>query len=215
MRMESRYMSGHYIEKENPHNRDVPKASAAEYLAAEKQSDVRHEYVDGEIIAMAGASPEHNQINGNLYFGLRLALNDRPCQVYFIDIRVLVTATQYRYPDITAVCDPPVFTADNPTTLKNPSLIVEVLSLSTQAANREDKFIEYRNLESLTDYVLVAQDQFQVLHYVRRSTREWTVTIYVCLDDSLSFQSLNVSISLAAIYSGLPIAAALQEGRQQ
>ena len=178
-----------------------PKISAPEYLALERQSEIRHEYVDGEIISMAGESLQHNEIGGNLHFIFKLAFRDRDtCKVYIEGVRVRTSPTRYRYPDIVVICGEPLTDGENPPALLNPKAIVEVLSPSTQAKDRGEKLTEYWRMPSLTDYALAAQDKISVLHYRRQNEKDWTATEYTELTDALTFAALEVTISLADIY---------------
>jgi Uma2 family endonuclease len=172
----------------------------------ERRSEVRHEYVNGEIRAMSGEKPVHNRVAGNIYFRLETAFGDRPCAAYFEGIRLRVTPTQYRYPDVTALCGDAQFDDENPQALLNPTLIVEVLSPSTEAFDRNEKFVEYWQIPSLTDYVLVAQDQYLVIHYARQSPTQWLLTVYTALTDTLTFASLDVSMSLSDVYRKITLA---------
>jgi Uma2 family endonuclease len=129
-----------------------------EYLALERKSPIKHEYHDGEMFAMAGVSRAHSLIAGNLFRVVSTQLVDRPCEVHINDIRVLVSPTGlYTYPDIVTVCGEARFEDSEVDTLLNPNAIVEVLSASTEAYDRGKKFAHYRRLESLQEYVMVAQ----------------------------------------------------------
>ena len=182
-----------------------PKVSVADYLAMERHSDTRHEYVDGEVIAIAGESLEHNNIAGNILVEFRIAFRDRPCNAYMKNVRVRVSPTQYRYPDVVALCGATVRDEESPPALLNPGVIVEVLSPSTQSLDRNGKFTEYRGLDSLTDYVLVAQERVSVLHYVRQGELQWLIREYVNLSDVLTFAMLEVSFALSEIYRKVDI----------
>ena len=184
------------------------KATVQEYFELERASEVRHEYIDGEIVAMAGETPIHNVIAGNVYYRFRSAFEIRQCEVYIEGVRTRVSPTRYRYPDIVALCGEAKFDEDKPPLLLNPQVIVEVLSASTESTDRENKFDEYRQLETLTDYVLVAQDRVEVTHYARQSARQWLVTIYVEPNAALSFPSLEVSLTVADVYRKTALAAA-------
>jgi Uma2 family endonuclease len=145
-----------------------------EFLAWERTQPEKHQFVAGEVFAMAGASREHNIAVGNVVTGLNLALRDRPCDVYPSDMRVAVpSARLFTYPDVTVVCGPVELTGDAPDTLTNPSVIVEVLSPSTEAYDRGEKFAAYRTLPSLRDYVLVSTGLFLVEHYARQPDGDW------------------------------------------
>ncbi len=139
-----------------------------EYLAYEQQAEYKSEYIDGQIIAMAGAGDEHNLIAGNLFASLHSQLRDRPCVVYMNEMRVKVTAQGlYTYPDLAVICGPRQFEGARRDTLLNPTLIIEVLSPSTALYDRTAKFGYYRQLPSLQEYLLVAQDQQLIEHFVR------------------------------------------------
>ena len=151
-----------------------------EYLALERKAEYKSEYINGQIFAMSGASRdhglitrasrEHNLIAGNLFGELRARLRGRPCEAYVSDMRVKVHPTGlYTYPDVVITCGEPIFEDRQLDTLTNPTVIIEVLSRSTEAYDRGEKFAHYRRLESLTDYVLVAQDKVRVEHFVRYS----------------------------------------------
>jgi Uma2 family endonuclease len=185
--------------------------SVAEYLAMERESDIRHEYVDGYIRAMSGETPQHNRIAGNVYFKLETVFQTRPCTSYFEGVRVRVTPTQYRYPDVVALCGQEQFDNDNPPALLNPSLIVEVLSPSTQEKDRNDKFIEYSNIPELMDYLLVEQDHVMVIHYSRQDEMQWTVRKYSSMTESLHLASVDVAITLQDIYRKISMTDALTE----
>ena len=178
----------------------TPKLSVQEYFALERVSEIRHEYVEGEIIPMPGESLAHNQIAGNFHTRLALAFEDRDCAVYMEGIRLRVSPARYRYPDIIALCGEAITDGDNPPALLNPALIVEVLSPSTQAIDKGEKFFEYWQLLGVTDYVLVAQERVSVMHCVRHNARQWTATEYTDIADTLTFASLGVTLVLSDIY---------------
>ena len=139
-----------------------------EYLAYERQAEYKSEYIAGQIIAMAGAGRKHNLITGNLFRMIGNQLLGRPCEVYMSEMRVKVSAQgMYTYPDLVAICGDGQFEGAQQDTLLNPTLIIEVLSPSTALYDRKAKFGYYRQLPSLQEYVLVAQDQQLVEHFVR------------------------------------------------
>lgn len=145
-----------------------------EYLAWEQEQGSKHEYLDGDIFAMAGATAEHNQIVTNVLGELRAALRDKPCRVFASDMRLKIPETGlYTYPDASVVCGQPVYEDDKRLTLMNPTVIVEVLSESTESYDRGKKFRHYRSIPSLRDYLLVAQDGVWVEHYVRTADEGW------------------------------------------
>jgi Uma2 family endonuclease len=174
--------------------------SPEEYLALERQSDQKHEYVNGRILAMAGASEAHNIIAGNLFAALHARFRGRPCRAYIGDLRVKVSATGlYTYPDVVAVCAERRFEDADVDTLLNPTMIVEVLSTTTEAYDRGDKFAHYREIDSLAEYVLVAQDKVRVERYVRQGS-DWLLTAFHDPDDTLRLESIGCAVTLREIY---------------
>ena len=173
----------------------------AEYLALDRQAEHKSEYYGGEVFAMAGGSERHNLIVGNVFAGLHAQFRKRPCKVYASDMRVKVgQAGMYAYPDVAAVCDEAQFDDAQRDTLLNPSVIVEVLSESTEGYDRGKKFEHYRKLESLIEYVLIAQDAHHVEHYVRQPDSRWLLSEHANLQDTLSLPSINAHLSLAEVY---------------
>ncbi|MDQ2805529.1 MAG: Uma2 family endonuclease [Chloroflexota bacterium] len=177
-----------------------PYYTPEEYLALERAAEYKSEYLDGAIFAMSGASERHNVIAFNIARQLGNELEERPCRVYINDMRVRVAATGlYTYPDVSVVCGPREFADDQQDTLLNPTVIVEVLSPSTEKYDRGLKFAHYWRLPSLTDYVLVAQDQLRVEHFQRQGNG-WFVTAFTSLDETLRLAALDTDLPLAAIY---------------
>ncbi|MDQ5824117.1 MAG: Uma2 family endonuclease [Chloroflexota bacterium] len=180
-----------------------PYYSPEQYLAIEREAQSRNEYVNGVIYAMSGASREHNLITGNVFAEIRAQFRGRPCEAYVGDMRVKVSSTgMYTYPDVVAVCGEPVFDDEHVDTLTNPTMIVEVLSPSTEGYDRGEKFAHYRRLETLRDYVLVAQDKVRVEHFVRLddTSRQWVLTEISEPDGTLHLASIGCNLSLRDIY---------------
>ena len=141
----------------------VPYVSPEEYLRLERQAEYKSEYVNGEIFAMTGASRKHNLVAGNIFRELGQQLRSRQCEAYVGDMRVKVTATGlYTYPDVVVVCGEPKFEDTFVDTLLNPTLLVEVLSQSTERYDRIAKSSYYRTLDSLSEHLLVAQDEVRL-----------------------------------------------------
>lgn len=175
--------------------------SPEDYLAFERSSDQKHEYLAGSIYAMAGVSRNHNliasQVNGIFYMQLR----QRPCEHYQGDMRLKVTATGlYTYPDVLVVCDTPIFDDKHKDTLLNPTVLVEVLSPSTENYDRGKKFQHYRALPSLQDYLLIAQDSTHVEHYTRQPDEHWLLADFTDLQATIHLTSINCTLLLADIY---------------
>jgi Uma2 family endonuclease len=178
--------------------------SPQEYLARERSAEVRSEYFRGEMFAMAGASWEHTLIKDNLARLTGNQLDGGPCRVLTSDLRVKVSATGlYTYPDMVVVCDAPQFEDDVLDTLLNPRIIVEVLSDSTERYDRGAKFAQYRQLPSVEEYVLVAQDRPLVERYVRQPDNTWLLTAFSDLGQTFAFGTIPVQIGLADVYRGV------------
>ncbi len=171
-----------------------------EYLAFERNAEERHEYIKGEIVAMSGASRRHNLISGNVAQKVRNQLEDQPCETYASDMRVRSTPMSYTYPDVVIVCGEPQFEESEGDTLLNPTVIIEVLSKSTEARDRGAKLIDYQTITSLTDYILIAQDHLRVEHYARQSGGEWRLQNLTQTDAQLVIHSIGVALSLGEIY---------------
>ena len=177
------------------------KMTPEEYLAFERQSETKHEFYDGEIFAMSGASMSHNDISLNIGGELRQAFRNRTCKAWTGDLRVkLGRSSAYVYPDVVATCEEPKLEDDQLDTLTNPQVIVEVSSPSTESHDRGTKFRKYRELESLTDYVLVAQDRVSVEHFAREDDGSWRMRDYDLLTDELVLDSVDVRLPLSEIY---------------
>jgi Uma2 family endonuclease len=179
-----------------------PHLTPEEYLAIERQSEIRSEYLDGEMFAMSGATYRHNVIVGNVSGELRQLLKKRPCTVCPNDQRVRIPATGlYTYPDVVVVCGEPHLEEDEYLdTLLNPIMIVEVLSPTTEAYDRGKKFEHYRTVDSLSEYVLVAQDEPRLEHYLRQEDNRWLFTAVSGLEASLPLPSIQCELPLAEVY---------------
>jgi Uma2 family endonuclease len=182
------------------------KLTAVEYLAIERDAPVKSEFYAGEMFAMAGASREHNAVNENLSLEIGSRLKGSPCRTFSRDQRVLVDRTGlYTYPDLVIVCGTPEYAADDRDTLVNPRVVIEVLSPSTERYDRTTKFLHYRQLPSVEEYVLVAQDAAWCERYVRQPDGAWAQVQFVGLDAVLEFKSVPVAVPLADIYAGVPL----------
>ncbi|HLQ43214.1 MAG TPA: Uma2 family endonuclease, partial [Planctomycetaceae bacterium] len=181
----------------------VPKTlmTEAEYLALERRSDEKHEFYQGEIFSMAGDSREHNLIALNLGGELRQELKDRPCEAYVGDMRVRITRSGlYTYPDVVAICGEPEFLDAEVDTLLNPTVLIEVLSDSTEEYDRGTKLKHYRKIPSLREYILVSQLEPLVEQFVRRDNNHWDLSETAGLETTLRLSSIGCDIPLAEIY---------------
>jgi Uma2 family endonuclease len=173
----------------------------AEYLEFERSSELKHEFLNGDVFAMTGASEEHNLISVNVITALKTQLRGKPCKVYPSDMRVKITATDlYTYPDISVMCGEAQFTDDRLDTLVNPTLIVEILSPSTESYDRGKKFQHYRELPSLREYLLIAQDSPRIERYLRKDNGLWEFTDAKGLEATLPLPSIDCALMLADVY---------------
>lgn len=172
-----------------------------EYLAVERESATKAEYFDGTVYAMTGASINHIRVVTNLTRELSIQLRDRKCDVLSNEMKVrLQNSRKFFYPDVTVLCGELQFHDKRKDVVLNPVLVIEVLSPSTEAYDRGAKFQAYQTLDSLKEYVLVAQDSPVVEQYVRRSDGKWDYMAVVGLESSLSLPSVECNLSLSAVY---------------
>jgi Uma2 family endonuclease len=172
-----------------------------EYLALERKAEYRSEYIDGRIYAMPPSNRWHSLITGNIGASIHLQLRGQPCEVYMVSLRVRVhEPAMYAYPDVAALCGEAQLEDKHLDTLLNPSVIIEVLSESTERYDRGAKFMHYRRLESLQEYVLVSQQRPLVERYVRHGT-EWVLTEISDLEQGvLTLESIGCAVALRDIY---------------
>jgi Uma2 family endonuclease len=185
----------------NPEHKMHP----AEYLVFERaQTDAKHEYLDGEITAMGGASLQHNLIAVNVLTALRTQMRGRLCDVFSGDMRVKVSATGlYTYPDISALCGERQLEDDAFDTLLNPCVIIEILSPSTEAYDRGVKFAHYQSIESLQVYALIAQDKCRIEIYRRQERESWLYSAVEGLDAGVNLDVIGCELSVADVYEGV------------
>ena len=184
--------------------RAVRTISQAEYLQTERLAPTKSEYLAGRVIAMAGASYAHNRLSTNIAANLHLALRNKPCVVLGSDMRVKIAEVNaYFYPDVVIVCGQPQFEDEQEDTLLNPTVVIEVLSPSTEAFDRGEKFATYRRIPTLREYLLVAQDRMQVEQYVRQPGGEWQRTEYTDLAQKVHLPSVGIDVPVELIYEGV------------
>lgn len=176
--------------------------STQEYLRLERAAEFKSEFFRGEIFAMAGGSPRHSLIKTNVTAELRSILRDRACTAYDSDLRVKVEATGlYTYPDASVFCEPLQFDDDRRDTVTNPTILVEVLSPSSEAYDRGKKFNHYRRIPSLREYLLVSQDEAKIERYSRNADETWTLTDATGMDALLNLPTLGIQLSLREVFS--------------
>lgn len=184
------------------------KLTVEEYLALERSTQDRSEYFKGEVFAMGGASERHNLIVGNVFASLHSQLRARECKVYSTEMRVKVSSTGlYTYPDIVALCGDARFDDEQRDTLVNPTLIIEVLSKSTEGYDRGEKFAQYRRIESLAEYLLVAQDRIRVEHYLRQPSDQWLMSEADKPQDTIELVSVGCVPTLTEVYAKADVTA--------
>lgn len=186
--------------------REDRRYSLAQYLELENAASEKHEYRDGELLDMAGASYNHGLITVNLIHHLVNLLDGKPCRALNSDVRVRVARMAFfAYPDASVVCGEPQFDPDDRMgqSLLNPRAIIEVISPSTEAYDRGDKFTRYRCLESLEEYLLVSQKSAEIEAYFRQSDGTWLFSSAMGLDARIRLRSLQCELPLANVYAGV------------
>lgn len=175
--------------------------SPEEYLELDRKSEARNEYLKGEVFATTGASLKHNLITVNIITELRQQLKQTDCKILASDMRVGVSDAQlYTYPDVLVFCGEPQLEDEQFDTLLNPCLIVEVLSKSTAAYDQEIKFGYYRTIESLTEYLLIAQDKHHVTQYVKQPDGRWLLADIRGLESRVELASVPCTLALSEVY---------------
>lgn len=181
----------------------VPRLTPMEYLAIERSASTKSEFYDGEMFAMAGGTALHSLIGTNVAGEFRNKLRGKHCVPYNADLRIQVQATGlFTYPDLSVICGPLQF-ADADDTVTNPSVLVEVLSPSTEAYDRGQKFLQYRQIPSLREYLLVSQHEPLLELFVRQDNNLWSLREAAGLDARLEIPSLEITASLAEIYANV------------
>ena len=184
----------------------VYRCTPEEYLARERDARERHEYYHGEVFAMSGGTPQHSLIIANVNGELRAALKGKPCRVYESNLRIRIPRTTlYTYPDASVVCGPLQFDPldARKETVINPTLLVEVLSPSTETWDRGGKFQNYQQIESLREYVLVSSEKALLETFLRHEGGTWIYAAAAGPEARARFNSLGVEIPLAEIYAGV------------
>ena len=177
-----------------------PKMTIEEYIEFDKLSEERYEYFAGELFAMAGGSPNHTRIGGNVYASLREKLRRGACEAFTADLRVKVpNALPYRYPDVSVACEPQFEEMQGVQALLNPVLLVEVLSVSTTDYDLGAKFAEYQSIQSFQEYLVIAQDVAHVIQHIRQP-QGWLRLDLIGLDSRVQLASLKLELSLRDIY---------------
>jgi len=179
----------------------------AEYLALEQASERKHEFVDGAIVAMAGARPAHNALASNISAALVTMTRGRGCLVLSSDQRVHVPATKlYTYPDVTVACGARAYDDQNPPSLLNPTLLVEVTSDTTEDFDRGKKFLHYQSISELRDYIIVSHTHRRIDHFKREGDGQWRLTTHTRSNAPVDLPDYGGAITLADVYDGINLA---------
>ena len=190
--------------------------SPEEYVEFERNSDEKHEYYAGIIYAMAGGSARHNRIAGSTYAALYTHLRRRNCTVYPSDMRVKAIQTGlYTYPDISVVCGNEQFEDKKQDTLLNPSIIIEILSPSTEKYDRGKKFQHYRSIFSLREYILIAQDEYHIEQFTRQSDHTWVFSEAVGLSEMIHLAAIQCTLLLEEVYEQVDLSQSETEEAEQ
>jgi len=177
------------------------KLTVDEYFAIEEKAERKSEFFNGEMFLVAGASRQHNALTRNLTAALHLRLMSSNCRVFVADQRVKIDRTGlYTYPDLLIVCGTPEYASENPNTLTNPKVVIEVLSNSTERYDRTTKFRQYKKLNSVQEYVLVSQDEPLIERFTRQSDGTWAQTDFVGMDVDMTFATVKASVPLSEVY---------------
>jgi len=185
--------------------------SDEEYLVFEREAEEKHELIDGEIVAMAGASREHNLIGVNVSSELHFRLKARKCEIYANDMRVRMKKGHYGYPDVVVVCDKPNFADDEFDVLLNPLVVVEVLSKTTRFRDKTEKLKTYQKMESICEILLIEQTEPRIEHYIKQTPNQWLLRIYENLSETIVLESLGSELPVAEIYAQIEFEATAEE----
>lgn len=175
-----------------------------EYFSLEEKAEYKSEYRDGEIVPITGGTTNHNEICLNLAAHLKFALRQQNYRVYIGDVRLWIPRyRQYTYPDVMVIAGEPIYTALGTTTVMNPTLIAEVLSKLTQNYDQGEKFMYYRSIPAMREYILIDQNQYYVMQYTKTEAGKWLLSEYEGKDTTLKLSAINFEIVLGDLYAGV------------
>ncbi|MBD2777881.1 Uma2 family endonuclease [Iningainema tapete] len=183
-----------------------------EYLELESKAEYKSEYRDGEIVPMTGGTTNHNKIALNFAAYLKFALRGKKYDVYIGEVRLWIPRfRQHTYPDVMVIQGEPIYTSASTTTVMNPLLITEVLSKSTKNYDQGDKFLYYRSIPELKEYILIDQYQYHVMQYVKTSEGKWLFTEFESESAILSLQSIDFQIAFSELYEQVNFADSVED----
>ncbi|MBD2395639.1 Uma2 family endonuclease [Cyanobacterium aponinum FACHB-4101] len=175
--------------------------SPKEYLELEEKSDTKNEYLDGEIIPMAGGTTNHNQIAINFCRAFPLTIGDRDYYIYINDVKLWIPDYRfYTYPDLMIIEGKPIYQSENSNIVTNPKIIIEVLSDSTQNYDKTEKFRAYRSLSSIQEYILISQSGYYVEQFIKQTEQQWLFNAIEGENNNLVLASVDFSISFSQLY---------------
>jgi Uma2 family endonuclease len=176
--------------------------SPEEYLVLEEAANYKSEYIDGEIVPMAGGSTNHNRIAGNFYAALNFAFKTEDYEVFMSDVRLWISKRRiYTYPDVMVVAEEPEYYNNRTDTITNPRVIIEVLSASTKGYDRSKKFEAYRTIPTFEEYLLLDQTRVYIEHFSKTDNKRWSFCDYDESDEVIALSSVSFEISLTDIYN--------------
>jgi Uma2 family endonuclease len=178
-----------------------PRLTVNDYLNLERDSTVKHQFYNGEIYAMAGAHPVHNEIAVNGIVITKGQVGKGKCKVYGSDQRVKTPTGLYTYPDISIVCGKREFNNDKPPTLLNPTVIIEVLSPTTETFDRGEKFHQYRSIQSLQAYILISSTSQRIEYFARQENNLWRIDVVDTPDGLIEISAVGCTLSIADVYA--------------
>ena len=176
--------------------------SPEEYLVLEEAANYKSEYIDGEIVPMAGGSTNHNRIAGNFYAALNFAFKTEDYEVFMSDVRLWISKRRiYTYPDVMVVAEEPEYYNNRTDTITNPRVIIEVLSASTKGYDRSKKFEAYRTIPTFEEYLLLDQTRVYIEHFSKTDNKRWSFCDYDESDEVIALSSVSFEIPLTDIYN--------------
>ena len=182
----------------------IKRISEEEYLTAEETALERHEYYQGEVFAMSGGSVNHESIVGDSFFAIRSHLQKKSCRVFGSNLKIQIeTNGLFTYPDLSIFCEQLQPYKSRKDTVTNPTVLIEVLSPSTQTYDRGDKFSLYQDLPSLKEYILISSTKVLVEHHVKQADDEWKLNIYRRKEDSITIRSIDFTTTVGVFYENV------------
>lgn len=179
----------------------IKKLTPEEYLDIERNAEFKSEYYNGEMFALAGASYVHNKISSNIHVSLANQLKGKECQVFQSDLKTKEQVSGlFTYPDIVLICGEPEFYDEEKDVVVNPTVIMEILSKSTETYDRGFKFELYRRIKSLKDYLMVSQDKISIEYYSRNTDNSWTLKEFSNINQSIELKSIDCILDLKDVY---------------